>query len=144
LTEQQLTISKLDAARRQLETAIRLYFHQGDPVSIHTLVAAAYNVIRDINKHRGGSKMVMKEQLFEFVKPEKRGEFHDLLNQAENFFKHADRDHDATLEFSPKEAEMLLWDACSKYWELTGEQPTALSNLSRLVHGDPSTLVFLI
>jgi hypothetical protein len=29
-------VSKLDAAKRQLETAIRLYFSDGDPVSIHT------------------------------------------------------------------------------------------------------------
>jgi hypothetical protein len=39
-------VSKLDAAKRQLETVIRLYFSNGDPVSIHTLTAAAYNVLR--------------------------------------------------------------------------------------------------
>jgi hypothetical protein len=120
---QALTISKLDAAKRQLETAIRLYFHQGDPVSIHTLVSAAYNIIRDINKKRGGAKMLVKEQLFDQVRPEMRSEFHELLHKAENFFKHADRDHDASLEFSPNESEFLVWDACTKYWELTGEQP---------------------
>lgn len=120
---QSLTISKLDATKRQLETAIQLYFHQGEPVSIHTLVSAAYNIIRDINERRGGTKMVVKEQLFEYVKPEMHREFHDLLHRAENFFKHADRDHDATLEFSPAESEVLIWDACTKYWELTTEQP---------------------
>jgi hypothetical protein len=30
-------VTKLDAAKKQLETAIMLYFHDGDPVSIHTL-----------------------------------------------------------------------------------------------------------
>lgn len=120
---QSLTISKLDAAKRQLETAIRLYFHQGEPVSIHTLIAAAYNIIRDINKIRGGAKMVIKEQLFDQVKPEMHSEFFKLLHNAENFFKHANRDHDATLEFNPAESELLIWDACTKYWELTGEQP---------------------
>ena len=118
-----LTISKLDAAKRQLETAIRLYFHQGDPVSIHTLVSAAYNIIRDVNAKRGGPKMVMKEQLFNYVKPEMHVEFHNLLHKAENFFKHANRDHDASLEFSPSESELLIFDACTKYWELSGEQP---------------------
>jgi hypothetical protein len=39
-----LKISKLDAAKRQLEVAIRLYFYFGDPVAIHTLTAAAYNI----------------------------------------------------------------------------------------------------
>lgn len=51
---QPLRLSKLDAARRQLETATKLYFEHGDEVSIHTLAAAAYSVIRDINEHRGG------------------------------------------------------------------------------------------
>ena len=37
---QKLHVTKLDAARRQLETAITLWFHDGDPVSIHTLAAA--------------------------------------------------------------------------------------------------------
>lgn len=37
--EQPLRLGKLEAARRQLETAIRLYFEHGDEVSIHTLAA---------------------------------------------------------------------------------------------------------
>jgi hypothetical protein len=39
----QAIITKLDAARRQLETAIKLYFDEGDPGSIQTLCSAAYN-----------------------------------------------------------------------------------------------------
>jgi hypothetical protein len=49
----QLHFSKLDVALRQLETAVTLYFHSADPVSIHTLTAAAYNVLRDLKTHRG-------------------------------------------------------------------------------------------
>ena len=49
-----MQLSKLEAARRQLETAIKLYFEYGDEVSIHALAAAAYSLIRDINEHRGG------------------------------------------------------------------------------------------
>lgn len=120
---QPLTISKLDAARRQLETAIQLYFHQGEPVSIRTLVSAAYSIIRDINKIRGGKKMVIQELFFEYVKPEMHEEVRKLQRKAENFFKHANKDPDAILEFSPAESELLIWDACTKYRELTAEQP---------------------
>jgi hypothetical protein len=42
----ELHISKLDAAKRQLEVAIRLYFAWGDPVAIHTLAAAAINLLK--------------------------------------------------------------------------------------------------
>ena len=43
------------------------------------------------------------------------------MNEAENFFKHADRDHDAYLDFNPDLTEFLVLDACNKYFELTGE-----------------------
>ena len=44
----EVTLSKLDVARRQLETAIRLYFYDGDFVSTHTLAAAACKVLNDL------------------------------------------------------------------------------------------------
>lgn len=119
--EKGLVISKLDAARRQLETAIRLYFHNGDPVSIHTLTAAAYNVIRDITGKRGAPPMLLKDKIFEVVKPEYQTEFRNLINKAENFFKHGDKDHEATLVFNPLLTEILLLDACSQYLQITGE-----------------------
>jgi len=118
-----LQISKLDAAKRQLETAIRIYFFDGDPVALHTLTAAGYNVIRDINTKRSGERMMIKDQIFDYIKPEFKEMFRLKLNEAENFFKHADRDHDATLDFNPKLTELFLLDACSQYYKLTGEFP---------------------
>lgn len=53
-----LQLTKLEAARRQLETSVKLFFDHGDEVSIHTLVAAGYAIVRDINKHRGGDSMI--------------------------------------------------------------------------------------
>jgi hypothetical protein len=44
-----LPVTKLDAARRQLETAITLWFHEADPVSIHALTGAAHNLLCDLN-----------------------------------------------------------------------------------------------
>jgi hypothetical protein len=40
-TDTKIVVTKLDAARRQLKTAIRHGFEDGDPVAIHTLIAAA-------------------------------------------------------------------------------------------------------
>ncbi len=94
MVRKSITISKLDAAKRQLETAITLYFHDGDPVSIHTLTSAAYNVIRTINKKRNGPPMFEKDEFIEdYVKPEYQDQVRKQLNEAENFFKHADRGH---------------------------------------------------
>jgi len=118
-----IVLSKLDAAKRQLETVIRFYFSNGDPVSIHTLTAAAYNVIHDVNEKRCGTPMLVKDQIIDHVKPEYQKMFRDKLNKAENFFKHADRDHKTTLDFNPDQSEILILDACSQYYKLTGEFP---------------------
>jgi hypothetical protein len=85
-----LHLPKLDVALRQLETAVTLYFQSSDPISIHTLTAAAYNVLQDIKKHRGAGFQMFKDA--DMVYPEKRREYVEMLNESENFFKHADRD----------------------------------------------------
>ena len=121
--KRELKVSKLDAAKRQLETTIRLYFSDGDPVSIHTLTAAAYNVLRDVTKQKGGEPMLIKSQILDYVKPEHHKMIKEKVAEAENFFKHADRDHDATLDFNPEMSELLLIDACAQYKKLAGEEP---------------------
>lgn len=117
-----LHVSKLDAAKRQLETAIRLYFNDSDPVSIHTLTAATYNVLRDINRSSGGEKLIIKEKLIDRVLPEYRKEIQQALNEAENFFKHADKDPNGVLQFSPRLTELMIWESCLAYYQLSGEQ----------------------
>ena len=125
MTSVQLQVSKLDAARRQLETAIRLYFHEADPVSIHTLTAAGYELLRHLKKKAGG-ELMLKDWLLEGVKPEFRREVADSLNEAQNFFKHSDRDSSATLDFNPEQTEWLLLDACDAYRKLASELVPAL------------------
>jgi hypothetical protein len=45
MDDTKIVVTKLDAARRQLKTAIKLWFEDGDPVAIHTLIVAAYEII---------------------------------------------------------------------------------------------------
>ncbi len=113
-----LELNKLECARRQLEAGINLFFQDGDPVSIHTLTCAAYNVIRDVNGVRGGNPMFAKQRYLQMDGTPSLSDF----NEPENFFKHADRDADAKLTFHPKFTECLLVDACERYGELTGER----------------------
>jgi hypothetical protein len=120
--EKSLVITKLDAAKRQLETVIRLYFHDEDPVSIYTLVCAAYNIVRDVNKKLGGPPMLIKDDLIEvYVKTEFQQQMRRKLNEPENFFKHADRDHAETIEFNPDASEFMILDAVRGYSRITGE-----------------------
>jgi hypothetical protein len=64
--------------------------------------------------------------MLEMVKPEHKKMIIEKVNEAENFFKHADRDHRATLSFNPDMTELHMIDACAQYSKLTGEQPPLL------------------
>lgn len=48
-----VVINKQNAAKRQLDAAIRMFFAQEDELAIHTIVAASFTVIVDLLKKRG-------------------------------------------------------------------------------------------
>lgn len=120
-----LNITKLDAAKRQLESAILLYFNYCDPISIHTLVAASYNVLRDLNEKRKGELML--KDCWQFLDDKEAKTFRRQVNGAENFFKHADKDPNGAYKFDPQWSEVLLMEASRKYLQLTQEQPPYLN-----------------
>jgi hypothetical protein len=80
-------VTKLEAARRQLQTAIELWVEDRDPVSTHTLAFAAYQIIHDLNRHAKGPALLLDSPI---VKPETRQEFVNRVKEAAVFFKHAD------------------------------------------------------
>jgi hypothetical protein len=77
-------VTKLDAARRQLDVAVRLYFSSDDPVAIHTLVGAAHRILEDVNKARAGSP-TLKSTILSHVRRDKQKEAAKKLNSAQNF-----------------------------------------------------------
>lgn len=115
-----ISVSKLDAGKRQLEAAIRLFMGGADPVAVHTLAHASHEVMHDLGK-RKGIESFLKNKMLSMVKPERRSEVLGLLLKAGNFFKHADRDPDGLLEFAPETTGLFLWDAVNIYQELSGE-----------------------
>ncbi len=50
-------LTKLAAAERQLNAAIRLFLINEDPLAIHTVGAAAYRILRDLKQRRGRSEL---------------------------------------------------------------------------------------
>ena len=112
-------VTKLDAARRQLRTAVALFFGSGDDVSIHTLVAAARQVLVDLLKKRGKKSRLQQHEEDLFTE-EGLKIFRTAIAQAENFFKHADRDPDSEIEFSTKNTEFMLVECAEFYSVITG------------------------
>lgn len=121
-----LKFTKLDSARRQLETAIRLYFSESDPVSVHTLAGAANESLRDLTRHAGAEPM-LKDQTLASIKPQFKQDVAKKLGEAQNFFKHADRDPEKVLSFDPGQTEILILDSCWAYRRLGGERLPVLA-----------------
>jgi len=86
-----VTITKLEAAKRQLHMAIKLWFADADAVSVHTLACAAHQIVHDINSNRKGSDLLLDSAL---IKDEFRRDYVNEMRKAMNFFKHADNDPD--------------------------------------------------
>jgi hypothetical protein len=100
-----LNVSKLSAARRQLDCAIALWFLGKDDVSIHTLAAAAYQIIHDINHKKRGRDLLYDSAV---IKDEYQSMWAALIKKPVNFFKHADNDADGIIEFSPSDSVMFM------------------------------------
>jgi hypothetical protein len=101
-----LVVSKLEAARRQLNTAIHLWFFNGDVISIHTLAYAAYEVIHVVSKKRKRPRTLLFDDRANEGEESKAWAL--FLKKSANFFKHAKEDTEATIEFTPALNELFL------------------------------------
>src|SRR5258706_10252895 len=99
-------VTKLDAARRQLETAIRLLFEQGDAVSVHTLAHASFGILKDVAAHRSKRTPVLGETAITAALDDPT--FKKGFNRAGNFFKHGSKDPDGILSGGPEEENEAL------------------------------------
>lgn len=109
-------VSKIEAAKRQIETAIDLYFFEGDFLSIYSISFAAYQVLSDIYRHHRDDGFL--EQLADNLPRN----FRRHLAKPANFLKHADRDHDAQLtEIDHIQIEAVLCTATVLYKRVTGD-----------------------
>jgi hypothetical protein len=105
-------ISKIEAARRQLDTAIELYLHEYDMLSVHTLAWAAFSILVNYDEATNAGGVWAKHI---------RENPSDDTRKLANFLKHADRDPLAQLgELTDEYTHMLLLEGCKLYYGLTG------------------------
>ena len=102
-----IRVSKLDAASRQLRTAITLWFTDGDPVATHSLAFASYEVLHTLSKKRDPYR---RDLIFDsdLIKDEYRSDWNKRIKRHAYFFKHADRDGDSVIEFNPALNEFFM------------------------------------
>jgi hypothetical protein len=97
-----ITLTRRDALVRQLDTAIRMWFMQQDPVAINLLVMPAYQVLLDLGGDDKGPK------IHESV-GKNFGTGYDWL-------RHANSDPHDIVDFPPIVNQFLLW-ACTISFE---------------------------
>jgi hypothetical protein len=118
-------VTKLDAARRQLETAIRLLFEQADSVSVHTLAHASFGILKGVAESRNARCVLNVAE--ELAVEKKNGGFWKEFNRTGNFFKHGDKDPEEVLSGMPEEEnEALISLAIEIYLELNGQVTPAI------------------
>jgi hypothetical protein len=105
------TISNLEAAHRQLCTAIRLFFADDDAVAVHTLACAAREIYEKHCRATGRGRM------FDFVQAGNPAyaerDLWNLLNAARNFFKHPAASPHDRIEFDDSMNDFQLLAACT-------------------------------
>jgi hypothetical protein len=116
-----IRINKIDAARRQIDAAIRMTFGEEDPVAVHSVVAAAHRIVRDICERRGDIESYL--QFTDWIAPGHEKEFWKHWNASANFLKHADEDADHILELDNEAADFLIV-ITSKWYKDLGYSPS--------------------
>jgi hypothetical protein len=132
-----IRVNKVEAARRQIDAAIKLLFDGGDPVAVHTLAAAGGRILRDLCAAKGTPFI---KSALAAIRPGMEGEFWAAFNGPANFLKHADEDPDGILEGIDEEAnDIFLFLAALHYadlgYSLTPEM-TVIQTMVTVMHPD--------
>lgn len=123
MTDPILKITKLEAAQRQLNRAIRMHFTSDDHVCTHTLAGAASILLTDLVEHQHPGKTW--DELVSQDNNLTKAQFFKIARKAQNFLKHARDDPSDTLDFNPSDTDALLTVAVFNASELAELSPEA-------------------
>lgn len=123
LQGRRMKIHKIEAAKRQLETAIALFFSNGDPCSIIALAAASEEVLGNyvdgtwVENNEGNVFFRMyKEAINRGLAYKNTREFSQkLVNITKNSLKHANREEEQNVSFNEEETVVRLKNALVNY-----------------------------
>ncbi|MEO8044025.1 MAG: hypothetical protein ABI674_03885 [Spartobacteria bacterium] len=110
-------LTKLEAARRQIESAIWLWFVDDDHVSVHALAAAAHRLLLELAAVRQKAAWPSSIAYLPATAPKARPVD---AGDAVMFFKYAKKDE--IYELSEQWTELYLFDAIMAYSSLADER----------------------
>ncbi|QKK01302.1 MAG: hypothetical protein HND55_00765 [Pseudomonadota bacterium] len=123
-----MKIHKVDAARRQIEAAIRLWEDE-DHVSALTLAGAAEEILGNLLGRSNMTSFLKRisdqaEQRQSKLPPK---ELYKIVNRTKNALKHANDDSEDAVEFDVEDARLMVTRALINYQELTGALTSKMS-----------------
>jgi hypothetical protein len=133
--ENAITLSKKSVAKSQLETAVSLWFQNGDPASILVLAYNAHEILDAL-----GRKIGKPSQLKTWLAtlPER---VQMQWKYVWNFCKHGLKDIDDDVPYDPRQAEVLISNAIRCYRDVFGKlTPILLAFDFRFVLDHPETV----
>jgi hypothetical protein len=132
-----IKVNKIEAAQRQIDTAIRLLFDNEDPTVIHTLSMAGFRILRDLAKQQNSNLSKSEQSL---IKPGMEGKFWGSMQSFANFLKHAEKDPDGIIDNIEEEVNDSILLLASLYYQDLGYQFTpemlALISWHSAIHPD--------
>jgi len=116
----------MDAARRQIDAAIRMTFSAEDPVAIHSVISAANRIVRDLCTKRGDIESYLR--FTDWIADGYEKQFWSAFNASTNFIKHAHDDPDAIFDLDDEASDFLIVFT-SKWYRDLGNTTTREMNV---------------
>lgn len=137
-----MKLHKKEIAKRQIETALDLFFRQGDILSIITLAGAGEEILGILLRRTG--EPCMMDHLIDYDKClTVTGRDHRIVNEEvngiRNSLKHANQPFEEELEVDSEHAVAMLARAVTNYISLEGSLTPSMRKFYehlRLLHPD--------
>ena len=118
-----MRISKLDAARQQLEVACRLVQRGESILAVHTLCGAAEDILGRLAERANETSMFERMKAAaedRFDRPMSSKEVSDLINRTRNALKHANDPSEDPFNYNPDHGFIMLFRALVNFQLVTG------------------------
>ena len=137
-----LHVTKLAAAKRQLQAAIRLFFWEEDELAIHTVASAVYGLLKDLKRDRGQSEAAdsYRTMFFYLVRDFRRGTLPAHLTSDPSMLAEIERIADQlspiTADSKLSDVQVTLPPALEKqYWNDSNQAANFLKHADRDTNG---------
>jgi hypothetical protein len=108
-------LDKKTVAKAQLQTAILLWFNEGDPASILALAVNANDCYNTLGGHLKG-----KPSVFQTWLADQSETYQKRARRAQNFIKHGWKNLTEGVPYSPRMAEILILDSIECHENIEG------------------------